>query len=528
MSVRCRMPVGSLGSALGVALMAVSLAGQPVLAQAVVQPLPDPAAAELSEAMQRLARDPQSLAALLDAGQASLALNNVDAAEGFFQRAQALAPADGRVLAGLGAIALARRDAPAALTLFDRAQRTGQSMTAYAAQRALAYDLVGMNALAQRLYQEALAQGHDEEILRRLALSYAIAGNAAESEATLLPLLQAQDLAAFRTRAFALAISGKPEEAVTIAETRLPARIALRLAPYLQYMPRLTRAQQAAAANFGVFPATADIGRDGPEIAAFSGTVPSTTPPQASADARLIPGGAAFGPAGAELASAAGAPVAELPPLRAGSNAAPPTAPAVSASTPVVAASEPAELAPSGDPAPPPPSLAAAGPVSAAPQANAAPAVLPPLSAASDPAQTELGLEAAFADFEMPASPVRGPVSPDAVDITTIVPARDLPPEPEPPPRQLIVNPSRHWVQVATGQDVAKFRWDWQRKVREAGGLLDGRDAFFAAWGATNRLLTGPFPTEEDAQEFVTQLKAGGVDSFIFVSTNGERVMPII
>jgi len=530
MSVRLSMnAAGFVGSALIVTASFGPLAMRPAWAQAIVQALPDPAAAELSEAMQRLSRDPYSLMALLDAGRASLRLNNVDAAEGFFERAQALAPADGRVLAGLGGVALARRDAPGALRLFDRAQQTGEGMAPYAAQRGLAYDLVGMNALAQRLYGEALAQARDEEILRRLALSYAIAGDAAASEATLLPLLQAQDLAAFRTRAFALAINGKPDEAVSIAETRLPARIARRLAPYLQYMPRLTRAQQAAAANFGAFPPTAEIGRDPPEIAVFAGGTPAAIPPQPDADSRLIPGGAPLGPTGTVLAAVENPPVAELPPLDANNAPVAEPAPSLATSAPVAVASNQDELAPVSDPEPAPVAIAAVDPFAARRDA----AMVSPPPAAVVPEQAPLGLEAAFADFEMPASPVRGPVSPDAVDITRIVPARDLPPEPEPepepepPPRQLTINPSRHWVQLATGQDVSKFRWDWQRKVREAGGLLDGRDAFFAAWGANNRLVTGPFPTEAEAQEFVTRLKVGGVDSFIFASGNGERVMPI-
>src|SRR6185503_9610690 len=60
---------------------------------------------------------------------------------------------------------------------------------------------------------------------------------------------QGSDLAAFRTRAFALAIVGKSDEAVSIAETMLPERISSRIAPYLRYMPRLARAQRRCAAH---------------------------------------------------------------------------------------------------------------------------------------------------------------------------------------------------------------------------------------------------------------------------------------
>ena len=85
-------------------------------------------------------------------------------------------------------------------------------------------------------------------------------------------------------------------------------------------------------------------------------------------------------------------------------------------------------------------------------------------------------------------------------------------------------NPARQWVQVATGQDTKAFRFDWRRIAGKSGGLLTGRDAYYAAWGQTNRLLTGPFDSEKAANEFVAKLKAAGVDSFRFASSAGEAV----
>ena len=87
-------------------------------AREVVQPLPDPATQQLSEALRRLADDPQGLDALVAAGEASLALEDVDAAEGFFQRAQAVAPEDGRVKAGLASLLVRRQQPVEALRLF--------------------------------------------------------------------------------------------------------------------------------------------------------------------------------------------------------------------------------------------------------------------------------------------------------------------------------------------------------------------------------------------------------------------------
>ena len=519
--VRCLAPLA----------LALALPLAPSLAQPVVQALPDPAAADLGDALQRLARDPQSLPALIAAGRASLQLTDYEAARGFFTRAEAIAPADGRVLAGLALVELKEKKPVAALRLFDRAEQAGEPMGPYAADRGLAYDLAGDNARAQQLYTNTLTQSREPEVIRRLALSQAIAGDHAASEATLLPLLQASDLAAFRTRAFALAISGQGEEAETIAVTMLPARMAQRLSPYLQYMPRLTRAQQAAAANLGEFPRSGQIGRDEPEIAAYaSGTAPaSTAPSQAQADARLIPGGA---PLGSQQTPA------ELPAVESQAVSPPIDPPAAVASlekapaeaSPAVATSEnaPPEPAPpvaTSENAPPEtaPTVATLGNPPPKPTSTMASLENPPPEPAPAVAAPRISLDEAFADLQLPSDVTPARPAAGAVDITRITPARQAPPpapRPEPAPR-------RHWVQVATGQDAGAFGFDWRRITRNAGGLLDGRDAFYSAWGSANRLLTGPFASEDEAQAFVTRLAGAGVESFRYTSPTGEEVVPI-
>ena len=391
-------------------------------AQPVVQPLPAPAAAELREALQRLSRNPDSLSALVTAGRASLELDDSDAAHGFFTRAEAVAPNDGRVLAGLALVELARENPVAALRLFDRAEAAGESMEPHAAQRGLAYDLVGMNDSAQSMYRQALARGEDPVVVRRLALSQAIAGNAEASEATLLPLLQAQDLSAYRTRAFALAIAGRPDEAVSIAETMLPARLSRRLAPYLRYMPRLTRAQQAAAANFGTFPDASEIGRDDPEIAAFTAAEPQM-PVAGGADSRLIPGGEPLGPATAQAQAGAQPPTLPAGPAQQPAGSEVPVAASISAAQPAVPREERRidlsevfadfEL-PSGSP--PPPSREAVDLTRITPRARGsacaatAGASEPSLGAAGDRAGhsgVPLGLATDRAQFGRPARATR-------------------------------------------------------------------------------------------------------------------------
>lgn len=486
------------------------------LAQPVVQALPNPATAELRDALQRLSSNPNSLDDLIAAGRASVALDDLDAAESFFARAREVASGDGRVLAGMALVRLGRQDAPGALTLFDRAAAAGESLDPYAGERGLAYDLVGMNGQAQVLYAMALERENDPQIVRRLALSHAIAGDQTTSEAVLLPLLQAGDHAAYRTRAFTLAINGRVEEAESIIEAMLPARLSRRLSPYLHHLPQLTRAQQAKAANLGVFPQVAEIGQDDPAIAAFAGgQAPAQAPSQAGPDARLVPEGELLGtrepaapPPAAPSPEVQQTPGAELPPI------APVNEPATE---PVIA---PVAAAPS-EPLPP------AQP-SAAPAPEPAAMVQPLPAPEPEPAPPPVDLAEIFAEFAR--SPETMPmISADAVDITRITPAREAPPpapEPQPEPKPE-PEPSRHWVQVATGRDVAAFRWDWRRITRNAGGLLDGREAFHTRWGESNRLVTGPFASEAEAQEFVTALGAQGISSFRFTSAAGEKLTPI-
>jgi hypothetical protein len=307
-----------------------------------------------------------------------------------------------------------------------------------------------------------------------------MAGDQQASEATLLPLLQRRDLASYRTRAFALAIMGKADEAVSIAETMLPERLSNRIGPYLRYMPRLTRAQQAAAANLGVFPQAAEIGRDDPAIAANSG--PASVPaPARTADSRLVPTGEPLG----------------SPPR--GDSATPVVRAAVQ---PTSATAEPAK-----------------GPALAAPAPTPAPA---PAEAIVPPDPQDLA--SAFAEFSLSPGPVIAPAE-GAVDITRITPRREAPPAPPPPPKPVVA--SRQWVQVATGRDTGALAFDWRRIKRSAGALLDQAKPHIAKWGQTNRLVAGPFDSAKEADALIAELKKKNVDSFRFTSAQGEEVAPL-
>ncbi|WP_347303287.1 tetratricopeptide repeat protein [Croceibacterium sp. TMG7-5b_MA50] len=348
-----------------------------------MQPIPDPAADRLAEALRVLGQQPEDLPALLQAGDAALYLGDLAAAEQFYARARDVAPTDGRVAAGLAVLMVRQARATEALPLFAVAEQTGIDMIPYAADRGLAYDLVGDNAAAQAEYDRALGLGPDDAVTLRLAISQAIAGNQPAFEATLLPLLQQQDLDAFRIRAFALAIVGQEDEAVSIARTMLPERLSSRLAPYLRYMPRLTRAQQAAAANLGRFPQAQQIGSDDPAIAAARAAVPVAVapPPQAA-------------PAPAPVTAAAPPPPANPMP------APQPTAPA----DPPIFAAVGARLVPSGRPL---------GPVQPEPQPAPQPVAEPAATVAAaptpEPAYAEPAYAAVAANGELP--PVGGVVT---------------------------------------------------------------------------------------------------------------------
>lgn len=611
----------------------------PVVQQAVVQPIPGATGLSLNAALARLAQDPRNVDALIDAGRAALAMNDVDAAVGFFTRADQEAPGNPRAKAGLAG-ALVRAGNPFdAIPMFTEAERAGAIDSALAADRGLAYDLVGDNASAQRQYQLALARESNDEVLRRLALSYAMAGDGRSADATLAPLLARQDRASFRTRAFTLATLGQTEDAVGIAYSSLPADLAAAISPYLRYMPRLTRAQQAAAANFGNFPRASEIGRDDPRVAAFA-PAGSRRPAQASADSALIPRGEPLGRSGRranrpserpsdgdgsgrtigrpstrergtmavatpartappevqatrEVSAAPATRVASAdtgrrplapPPATVGVKVSDPTplvlppapAPVVAAPAPtstpsaapavarggelppVVPASQPATavtrsaqepgfatLDPVNKPAVPSFDLAAV-PASAPQQASATPAPAPAVlvaAAPSTPAPAPVAQQAApapapapaaapppprsladaFSDFARPtadAAPAAG-----AVDIRRITPARDPAKvaekaKPAPP-----AHPSRIWVQIATGRDKAALAYDWRRMTRQSAEVFRGKSPMVSAWGQTNRLLTGPFPSEAAANAYLAQLRRADVDgAFLWTSPAGQVV----
>ena len=132
--------------------------------------------ADLRRQLGELAANPTSVSELVATGRTALKVGDDQGALGFFTRASQLAPQDARVKAGLAA-ANARTGRPeTALMLFSEALAAGAPLGEIAAERGLAYDLLGQPARAQQDYLTSLKLKEDPEVRRRLALSLAISG----------------------------------------------------------------------------------------------------------------------------------------------------------------------------------------------------------------------------------------------------------------------------------------------------------------------------------------------------------------
>ncbi|OYX49257.1 MAG: hypothetical protein B7Y97_09230 [Sphingomonas sp. 32-66-10] len=229
-------------------LVAPALASNAVAQE--VAPPPTPNADRLAEQMRILATDPRNVPALLAAGELSARLNDPAAAAGFFARAQALAPGNPRVAAGQ-AMVMVRAERPGeALRLFALAERGGVAMAPYASDRGLAFDLLGAQPHAEREHRIAMAQGADDETARRFAYSLGISGRTDEAMKVLDPLLRRSDRAAWRARAFILAMNGDAAGADRIAASMMGG-VGTALAPFFRRLPSLAPADKAFAVHFG-------------------------------------------------------------------------------------------------------------------------------------------------------------------------------------------------------------------------------------------------------------------------------------
>ncbi|MGQ3100902.1 MAG: SPOR domain-containing protein [Sphingopyxis solisilvae] len=279
---RARFCAGAFGALL------LGLCAAPVAAQVTPPDAATKAAMEkrtaartlLSSALARIGSNGSDSAALLDAGRASIDLDDYRAAVGFLVRAEQASPRDGAIKAALGSAMVHMESPTRALDYFGEAQLLGAPERLFLADRALARDLLGQQDAAQRDYQLALSIAPNDELTRRYALSLGISGEADRAIQLLTPQLRAQDRGAWRLRAMILAMNGRDAEATEIVNATMPPAMAQNILPYLTQMDRLNPAQQAAAAHFGRFP-TGQLGPKRKPVQVAAAT-PSTPPATAS------------------------------------------------------------------------------------------------------------------------------------------------------------------------------------------------------------------------------------------------------
>lgn len=277
------------------AMAVASLGGAPAFAQTTETASSDvpgqtnPDADLLASEMRFLTQNPRDLRALLSAGEISTRLGDMSAALAFYARAEKVDPGNPRILAGRARVLVEMERPGEALALFQQAERSGLAMADYWSDRALAYDLLGAPHLAQRDYRAALARGRDDETVRRYALSLAVTGNYDEAMRELDPLLRRSDRAAWRARAFILAMRGDHEGAERIARSMMPGNMGAALNPFFRRLPQLSVADKAFAVHFGAMNVTEARRADARLAPAFAAYVPERAPPPAPAMAAAAP-----------------------------------------------------------------------------------------------------------------------------------------------------------------------------------------------------------------------------------------------
>ena len=342
-----------------------------------------------------------------------------------------------------------------ALRFFGDAIGAGVAPATIAADRGLAYDLVGQPRRAQLDYALALRTRASDEVTRRLALSQAIGGDKTAAIATLDPLLRRQDVAAWRTRAFVNAIGGDVVAAGEDARAVLPSDQAAALQPYLARLATLKPAEKAAAVYLGRFPT------------GTASTVRPTAPVRTAGRPSLPVDGAVLAGAGSGGEASALAGFSLQPTNRAQFAYVNPN------------------VARAAEPVPPPPV--------AEPQA-------PPR--AERAAQARLDRSSAKAKA---AAAAKDKQERAAAAFTKR-------------------NPPRQWVQIAGGANKRDLAKEWTKLKGRWPTQLAGRSPWTTHYRFTNRLLIGPFASEDAAQDWVSARRGEGFGVFRVETAAGTLV----
>lgn len=519
----------------------------------------------LAGAMSRLATSPRDVDALITAGEAALQLDDPRSALGFFGRADDVSPNNGRVKAGLGRAMLQLDQVGDGLRLMEQAGNLGYRDAALLGDRGLARDLTGNQRGAQQDYAAALTlDPGNEKARRRLAVSYGISGQVDLAEATLKPLLYKSDRAAWRDRAFILAMNGRTAQAMDIANQVMPKPLAGAIKPYMERMSMLTPGQRAAAVHMGQFPpglidrpvvvmppptaqaaSSAPLetakgnkkGKGGTQVAARTPVQPAAAAPVPASTPRVATGAPSRTTQSLPVATQQqprSAPVATPRPAQQAPVAAvqtprpvpqPARAPvAVAAARPVQGPPAPASSPPSSISAPTPASPARAG----APDRTLAQIMaeidIPQIERSARVAPVDLSEVAAMQEARRKARAVAEEKARKAAEAKEAARRKaEADAKAKAEKKRLADNPARYWVQIGVGRNKSALGFTL-RRMKKDHSVLAKKDGWSAPWGATNRLVVGPFATLAKAKDAEAEMKKGGSDAFVWRSDAGEEL----
>lgn len=520
----------------------------------------------LARNLRLIAQNPRNFLALVAAGRAALATGDTQAAVGFFGRAEEINPRAWQPQAGMAAAMVAMGDPRGAFNYFARAQQNGAAHILIAADRGLAFDLIGDQPRAQSDYRAALVGADADEARRRLALSLAISRDMKGAAATIEPLLRRRDPEAVRINAFVLALAGDREGARRSIDSVMPGAGA-RFDPFFKILPVLRPDEKAAAVHLGEFPkdaaqryAYAQPISTSPVVTVGGSrqTIVSAAPPQRRAAA----------PTKQRVSPSEQQPQPTTDKLRAKSAARSPSPRPIR--EPFFASNDPSRFRStftSQAPSKPKPKAASPKPVQAAPTAEPEPrqagrlddiaALLTQPSPAPESVATQPEPTAAPSEPLIRIAEAQVPEPGFDLDKQLVSMPKVERSEPEPPiskpkveraapkadakaaadkkkadrlaaekkakaeaERKAKAEAARlgvagtNWVQIAGGSNQDRMATEYKKLAAKAGSLLKARSGYVTQGKDYFRLLVGPFPTTEEAQEFVRKLDKAGIDSF--------------
>jgi len=550
----------------GLALMAAGLASAPyAVAQTGAPPssqleLRRSAASDaLAGAMKQLATQPRNLGALLTAGEAALRLEDPRSALGFFGRADDISPKNGRVKSGLGRSMLQLEQVGDALRLMEEAKALGYADPDLCSDRGLARDLTGNQLGAQRDYATALEDDpRNEALIRRYAVSMGISGQLDAAEKLIQPLLYQSNRAAWRDRAFILAMNGKTPEALDITNRVMPQPLAEAMKPYIERMSMLTPGQRAAAVHMGQFPPGLVNQRIVSTAVPAKATEPVAKPEKklskrelaraeraerkrreeaaqrvreenARALAQARAKAAATAKAAADAKAAAAAQAAQRAREAKARQAEAARVAALKKPDPAVPTSNVIQ-------GPPAPQVAKQRPVVAA-------------QVPAQPAEPQRSLADIMAEVKIPEAERRHDVAPvDLAEIAAIhekqrkveeAAAREAArkkaeeeakakarAEEAARKKLLADNPARYWLQIGVGRDTSAHRFT-VRRMKKGHDAIASYDGWWAHMGQTKRIVVGPFSTLAQAKQAEAALRKNGSDAYVWRSDAGEIVTKV-